>query len=313
MKKIQLYGTNLTVSRLCMGTVNFGATLNQQQVNDHLDQFIRLGGNFIDSAHVYSNWIPGEKSRSERMIGRWLQTHSREKIIICTKGGHYDFALPNVSRVTPEEISIDLNESLSCLQTDYIDIYMLHRDNPALPVSEIMDCLHEFVLNGKVRYLACSNWTAKRTAQANAYAKANGKTPFVVNELLWSLAKPNRETLPPSYVTMDEEMLQLGIDQKLNFMCFSALAKGYFTRRFAGRSLSDGLHRTYDNAENEMLYERLSKMQSAEAVTHASLQYFEHQPVPAIPIVTFSNMDQLKECARAFAEEVSLCTEHIPV
>lgn len=301
MKTIQLYGTDLMVSQLCMGAVNFGTTLDQQQVNAHLDRFIELGGNFVDTAHVYSDWIPGEKSRSEKMLGRWLKMHRRNDIVLCTKGGHYDFSARDVSRVTPEQIAIDLNESLEYLQTDCIDIYMLHRDNTAMPVGEIMDCLNGFVRAGKVRYLACSNWTAQRTAEANEYAKAQGKAPFVVNELLWSMAKPNREALPPSYIVMDDEMMRLGLESKLNFMCFSALAKGYFTRRFAGKDISDELHRTYDNAANERLFEQLSKLENPEAVTHASLRYFAQQPVIAVPIVTFSNMDQLTECVRAFS------------
>lgn len=301
MKTIQLHGTDLVVSQLCMGTVNFGTTLDQQQVNRHLDRFGELGGNFVDTAHVYSDWLPGEKSRSEKMLGKWLKNNHRKDFILCTKGGHYDFAARDVSRVTPKQLALDLNESLEYLQTDYIDLYMLHRDNTALPVSEIMDCLDGFVREGKVRYLACSNWTAQRTAEANEYAKANGKAPFVANELLWSMAEPNRETLPPSYIVMDEEMMKLGIESQLNFMCFSALAKGYFTRRFAGKPLSDELHRTYDNEANEQRFEQLRHLESAAAVTHTSLHYFANQPVTAIPIVTFSNMDQLTECVQAFA------------
>lgn len=300
MKTIHLKGTDLTVSRLCMGANNFGSKLSQEQVNAHLDRFVELGGNFVDTAHVYSDWIPGEKSRSEKAIGRWFKARRREDIILCTKGGHFSFDARDISRVTPEELTVDLNESLEYLQTDYIDLYMLHRDNTALPVSVIMDCLDEFVRSGKVRYIACSNWTASRTAEANAYAAAHGKAPFVVNELMWSMASINREALPPSYVVMDDEMMQLGKDSGLNFMCFSSLAKGYLTRRYAGIPVSDELHRTYDNEANERLLKELSSLGSAEAVTHASLQYFERQPVTAIPLVSFSNMDQLMECARAF-------------
>lgn len=300
MEKVQLYGTELVVSRLCMGTANFGTALDQQQMNAHLDRFVELGGNFVDTAHVYSDWIPGEKSRSEKMLGRWLRAHRREDLILCTKGGHFDFNAPGISRVTPEQLNKDLNESLEYLQTNYIDLYMLHRDNPALPVKEIMDCLDSFVRDGRVRYLACSNWTAERMAQANQYAREHGKAPFVVNELLWSMARPNREALPADYVVMDEEMMRLGRESRLNFMCFSALAKGYFTRRFQKSPLSDELHRTYDNEENEQIFSRLCKLESREAVTQASLRYFLHQPVTAVPIVSFSNLQQLMECAAAF-------------
>lgn len=303
MQTIRLYGTNLTVSRLCMGTVNFGISLDQRQVDEHLDRFLELGGNFVDTAHVYSDWIPGEKSRSEKRLGDWIRRHRRERLVICTKGGHFDPDVPAVSRVTPEQLALDLRESLENLGTDCIDLYMLHRDNPELPVSEIMDCLDLFVREGTVRYLACSNWTAQRTAEANEYARKTGKAPFAVNELLWSMAEPNREALPKDYVVMDPEMLKLGRETHLNFMCFSALAKGYFTRRYAGQPVSEELHRTYDNARNDQELEKLLALDSARDVTHASLRWFAAQPVTAVPIVTFSTTEQLAECAGAFADE----------
>ena len=88
MQTIQFSGTDLIVSRLCMGAVNFGSTLNQQQVESHLNRFLELGGNFVDTAHVYNDWIPSEKSRSEKMIGQWLKNHCRKDVVLCTKGGH---------------------------------------------------------------------------------------------------------------------------------------------------------------------------------------------------------------------------------
>lgn len=300
MEKCTLHGTDLTVSKLCMGTVNFGITLSQDQAHAHLNRFMEHGGNFLDTAHVYNDWIPGEISRSEKIIGRWLKHQNRRDVILCTKGGHFDFAKPEITRVTPEQIRIDLAESLDYLQTDYIDLYMLHRDNPALPVSEIMDCLSEFVQRGQVRYLACSNWSAARTAEANAYAKRTGKPIFIVNELMWSMASINQNAIPSDYVVIDDDMLRLGRETGLNFMCFTALAKGYFTRRFAGKPLSDELHRTYDNAINEQQFELMRSLESSEAVTHRCLRYFDEQDVTAIPIVSCSSMEQLMECIRAF-------------
>jgi len=300
MEKRTLRHTDLSVSKLCMGTANFGVTLDRHQVNAHLDRFLEHGGNFLDTAHVYSDWIPGEKSRSEKMIGHWLKHNRRSDVILCTKGGHYDFAAPDVCRVTPDQLTLDLAESLDFLQTDYIDLYMLHRDNPAMPVSEIIDCLDGFVQSGRVRYLACSNWSASRTAEANTYAKQTGKHGFVVNELMWSMAKINQDALPPAYVAMSDEMMQLGQETGLNFMCFSALAKGYFTRRYAGKPLSDELHRTYDNACNDRQFQALCKLKSSQQVTRRCLRYFDQQEVTAIPIVSFSSMDQLMECIQAF-------------
>ena len=299
MERVKLAGTNLTVSRIGMGSTNFGAPmLPQAQVEEHIDAFLALGGNLIDTAHVYSNWIPGETSRSERTIGRWIARHKREDIVLCTKGGHFDLARPSVSRVTPDDLRQDLRESLDCLQTDHVDIYMLHRDNPALGVDVIMDCLAEFVADGRVKYLACSNWTAARHKAANAYAAAHDMPGFVVNELMWSMAKPNAAALPPDYVLMDDEMMAFGKETGVSFFCFSSLAKGYLTKRYLGQTPRD--EAVYASAENEALMAEMKKLPTAADVTRASLRYFAGQPVTAIPLVSFSSMAQLKECCGAF-------------
>ena len=300
MEMRTLSGSDLKVSALSMGTVNFGSKISEEQAFAHMDRYLELGGNLLDTAHVYSDWLPGEKSRSEKIIGRWLKSRRPDNMVICTKGGHFDLDTPQISRVTPADLHQDLIESLDCLQTGCIDIYMLHRDNPALPVDEIMDCLDDFVHSGRVRYLACSNWTAERIAQANAYARKSGKAPFIVDELMWSMAKINRNGIPDDYVVMDEEMLRLGQESGMSFMCYSSLAHGYFTRRYADLPLADSLHRTYDNPHNDQLFVQLRMLPDRAAVTRESLRFFSRQSVTAIPIVTFSSREQLEECMRAF-------------
>ena len=165
MKKVQLTGTDITVSRICMGAVNFGAALSEANARKMMDAFLEKGGNFVDTAHVYSNWILGERSRSEKIIGRMLGNYDRKQIIISTKGAHFDLLRPSVSRVTPKSIIKDLGESLEYLRTDYIDLYFLHRDNPDIPVGEIMDCMEEQRRKGLFRYAGCSNWTLPRLAE----------------------------------------------------------------------------------------------------------------------------------------------------
>ncbi len=301
MEMRTLSGSSLTVSALSMGTANFGSKISEEQAFAHMDRYMELGGNLLDTAHVYSDWLPGERSRSEKIIGRWLKSRRPGNMVICTKGGHFNLDTPQISRVTPADLKRDLIESMDSLQTDCIDLYMLHRDNPALPVDEIMDCLNEFVRNGHVRHLACSNWTAQRIAQANAYAKACGKSTFIVNELMWSMANVNLDAVPSDYVVMDQNSLRLGQESDLSFMCYSSLAHGYFTRRYTGLPVSDQLHRTYDNPHNEKVFAQLQSLPDRAAVTWESLQFFSRQNVTAIPIVSFSSLEQLEECMSAFA------------
>lgn len=300
MEMRTLSGSDLTVSALSMGAVNFGSKISQEQAFAHMDRYAELGGNFLDTAHVYSDWIPGEKSRSEKIIGRWMKSRRPDNMVICTKGGHFSLDTPQISRVTPEELKRDLEESLDCLQTDCIDLYMLHRDHPTLPADEIMDCLDDFVRSGRVRYLACSNWTPRRISQANIYARTQGKSPFIVNELMWSMAEINREGIPEDYVVMDDDALGLSQEFDMSFMCYSSLAHGYFTRRYAGLPIADSLRRTYDNPHNEQLFAQLQALPDRAAVTRESLRFFSRQGVTTIPIVSFSSLEQLEECMRAF-------------
>lgn len=300
MERLTLSGSDLTVSPLSMGTANFGEGISEAQAIAHLDRYAELGGNFLDTAHVYSDWVPGERSRSEKIIGRWMKNRRPAGMVICTKGGHFDLHTPHISRVTPSELRRDLMQSLECLQTDCIDLYMLHRDHPQLPVDEIMDCLDEFVCSGRVRYLACSNWQPGRIAQANVYARANGKHAFLVDEVMWSMAAINRAGIPGDYVVMDGETLRLGQEEGMSFMCYTALAHGYFTRRYAGLPVSEGLRRTYENPQNEALLAELTALPDRAAVTRESLRFFTRQPVAAIPVVSFSSLEQLEECMGAF-------------
>lgn len=301
MERYTLSGSDLTVSALSMGTVGFGAKITEEQAFAQLDRYVELGGNLLDTAHVYSNWIPGEMSRSERIIGRWMKSRQPENVRICTKGGHFDLNAPQISRVTPEALRQDLEESMDCLQTDCIDLYMLHRDHPVLPVDELMDCLDEFVRSGRVRYLACSNWQLQRIEQANAYARAYGRHAFIVNELMWSMASVNRAGIPDDYVVMDDDTLRLGREGGMSFMCYSSLAHGYFTRRYAGLPMGESLHRMYDNEHNERLFAKLQELPDRSAVTRESLRYFRRHGVTAIPIVSFTSIEQLEECMNAFA------------
>lgn len=305
MKKIKITNTELKVSELCLGTLNFGTVLTREQCWHQMDFFVASGGNFIDTAHVYNDWIPGEKSRSEKIVGEWLERQQRDRIVLATKGGHYDFKKPSVSRVTYAGIRQDIEESLEYLKTDYIDLYFLHRDNTEIPVGEIMSWLNELIKEKKVKEIGCSNWTLKRMAEANTYARIHHLKGFSVNQLMWSLARINREAIPSDYVTMDSDIYDYQKQNNMTAMCFSSQAKGYFTRRYAGEKFQRDILDTYQNDENDRIYEKLLDLQknTGLSMTELSLQYFTKQKFPAIPIVSCDNEEQLRECMGAFSFE----------
>lgn len=301
MKRLTLPGTALNVSPLCLGAADFGTKLDQDQIERFLDYFFSKGGNFLDTAHVYNDWVPGVKARSEKTIARALKNVRSDQVIISTKGAHYRLDHPEISRVNPREILIDLEESLDALETDCIDLYFLHRDNPDVPVSEIMDCLDEQVAEGRIRYIGCSNWTPDRIREAQKYARKTGKAGFSVNQLMWSMAKINPDGVPQDYALMNEETMALCREINMGVMCFSSQAGGYFTKRWQGTPLHGGMIRTYQNAENDRIFdEQIKPLSSSAQVTQCCLKYFTHQPVTAVPIVSCSSMEQLEECCGAF-------------
>jgi len=139
-KKI-LY-TDLIVSSVCLGGAPFGSSIDPDKSMRLMDLFVELGGNFIDTANVYGKWLPDGRSASEETLGKWMKTRkNRGRLVVTTKGAHPDLKTMSVQRLSKEEISADVDDSLKNLQTDYIDLYWLHRDDPNRCVGEILERL----------------------------------------------------------------------------------------------------------------------------------------------------------------------------
>ena len=211
MKQIVLPGTDLEVSSLCLGAGPIGSAVDQGESYRLLDAFLDHGGNFVDSALVYANWLPIEKSISEKTIGRWMKLRgNRGRVVVGTKGAHPDLAAMHVSRLSPGEIVGDLEASLRHLQTDRIDLYWLHRDDPHRPAGEIVETLNGQVIAGKVRWFGCSNWRAPRIREAQAYAAGHGLRGFVADQMMWSAAVVDPQAIADrTIVVMDDSLRQL--------------------------------------------------------------------------------------------------------
>ncbi|NLC73813.1 MAG: aldo/keto reductase [Clostridiales bacterium] len=191
-KRIQIPDTELSVYPIGLGTVNAGLDWDGETAGEIFDAYLSCGGNLIDTAHVYSDWVPGERARSERVVGDWLeQSGRRNEVIIMTKGGHPDMTGADVdmhaSRTTRKDMTDDLNGSLKQLRTDYIDILFYHRDDRKLPVEEAIDTMEGFVKEGKIRYYGCSNWDADRMTAADDYCKIHNYRGFVADQSLLNI------------------------------------------------------------------------------------------------------------------------------
>ncbi|MBM3210838.1 aldo/keto reductase, partial [Candidatus Poribacteria bacterium] len=162
-------GVDKSVSRLVLGTMIINARELEKSFS-LMDAAIELGCTTLDTAHVYG---------SEGAIGRWMEERkNRDKVIILTKGAH-----PNADRkrVTPFDITADMHDSLARLKTDYIDIYLLHRDDPDVPVGPIVECLNEHLRAGRIKAFGGSNWRHERIQEANDYAQSHGLVPFTAS------------------------------------------------------------------------------------------------------------------------------------
>ena len=152
--------TTLQASVLCLGTAEFGSGVDDSVSEAITNKYVDLGGNVLDTAEVYAEWIPGGSHRSEEFLGRWLRKRkSRDSLILSTKGAHPRVASMNVPRMSRKDVESDLNSSLQRLGVDSVDLYWLHRDDPGTPVEEILLMLEAFRKAGKIRYAGFSNWT----------------------------------------------------------------------------------------------------------------------------------------------------------
>lgn len=303
MKKVQFAGTELCVAPLGLGTVNFGTSLAEMDAMRQLDRFVELG-NLIDTAHIYGDWVPGETARSERVIGRWLKARGgRDRVVISTKGAHPRLETMQVSRVVPEEIVRDLEESLECLETDYIDMYFLHRDNLAMPVGEILECLETQRRAGKIRYYGCSNWKLPRIQEAKAYADAHGLQGFTCNQLMWSLAEINFDGLSDkSFVLMDAPTYAHHKETALGAMAYMSIANGYFSHRRRNDVLKPSVQAVYHTQENERIFSALCALEERFGLSmmELSLLYFNAQPFATVPLASFRTEAQLEEAISVF-------------
>ena len=312
----------LSPSPICLGTGDLGAAISREDSLTLLDAYVDHGGNFLDTAKVYSDWIPGESSRSEKIIGEWMkQRGKRARIVLATKGAHPDLAAMHIPRLSRGEIEADLHASLQHLQTDVIDLYWLHRDDPARPVEDILATLNDALKAGKIRAFGCSNWRVERLREANAFAAQHGLSSFVAIQVLWNLAVVDWAAIgDPTIVTMDSALWEYHRQTGLAAIPFSATANGLFNKLERGavnrgsaepRSVSalNPLHqKMYAAPENLRRYERAHQLalQKGLRLTQVVLGYLLSQPFPTFPIIGPKTVVQLLDSLTAMEVRLSV-------
>ncbi len=293
------YINNEKVSKIVLGTDYYGSIVDEKICYRLYDMFTDAGGNHIDTAHLY---VGGE---SERMLGRWMKTHGRDKIYIATKGAHPPLDNMNASRLTKPELKKDLEESLKRLGVDYIDLYWLHRDHPTADVGEVIDILNDFIKEGKIRAIGCSNWKGERIAKANAYAASHGLSGFSASQIKWSLAETNSAYIDdPTLVEMDNTEYEYYKNSGIPVVAFASQGKGFFSKYAENgeNALSEKAKERYLTEKNIAVCGRVKEIAAAHntSVGAVAVAYLMSvKEVSAMPIIGCKNEIQLSDSLKA--------------
>ena len=286
---INLANTDLQISPLCLGGNVFGWTADVNNSEAVLSHFVENGGNFIDTADMYSQWGDGHVGgESERIIGNWLKPRGdRSSLVIATKVAKMD----KRRGLSAQNIRAACEESLQRLQTDYIDLYYAHEDDLKTPIEETLGAFDTLIQEGKVRYIAASNFTAPRLQESIEIAKKAGLVAYVAAQDHYNLLERDYET------SLRPTLAQNSLSQ----LPYFGLARGFLTGKYRpGKSVSSvrsGGVAGYQNARGWNLLAQLDELaqQQQTTVSAVALAWLRTQPTVAAPIASARNLEELKE------------------
>jgi aryl-alcohol dehydrogenase-like predicted oxidoreductase len=287
---IRLPNSDLEVHPLCLGGNVFGFSADVANSEEVLDYYFDNGGNFVDTADMYSQWAPGHVGgESETIIGNWMKRRgNRAKMIIATKVAKLD-TRPGLK---PANIKAACDDSLRRLQTDYIDLYYAHQDDLDTPIEETLAAFSELINAGKVRYIAASNFTSNRLQKSLDIAKQMGLQPYIASQDQYNLMDRDYEkTLMPT-------LKANGLAQ----IPFYGLARGFLTGKYRpGVTVESvratGVANSYANDRGWKMLEKLDQIAKDKncSVAAVSLAWLRAQPTVAAPIASATKLEQIKE------------------
>lgn len=313
-RNVNIPNTDLFISPMGMGTVDAGVNWGRdvQSQDSMFGTFIEQGGNLIDCAHVYSDWaaVDGihEVGRCERVTGDWMKRHNnRHDIILTSKGGHPVYTNTHmdlhINRCTKADMRGDLEGSLELLKTDYIDIYFYHRDDPRIPVEEMVETMQDFVREGKIRYFAVSNWSAERQKAALEYSRKMGYRGPIADQSLLNLgAKYMNPLADDTMVACKGDLYEFHKAEKdIMMMPFMGNASGFF-HIYAAKGYEGVKNSNYATEKNLELADRVVELTKKYncAVTNVVLGYFSTEAFPCVPLYGPFNEESIKEAAKTF-------------
>lgn len=295
MKYSNLGRSGLRVSELCLGTMTFGRETGEADSHRMLDHFVAAGGNFIDTADIYSD------GASERILGNWLEGKDRESLVIATKVRFSSDLSPNRVGLSRKRIVAAIEQSLKNLKTDYVDLYQTHCWDSRTPFEETLATLDDLVTQGKVRYLGASNLNGAQLQRALDLQAANGWSSYVSLQPLYNLLDR----------TIEWELVDVCERNGLGVMPWSPLRGGWLSGKFhrgmtapaAGSRIEkageQGWSETWAAYANDHTWgvldavDDIAKSKGA-SVSQVALAWLLSRPVVTAPILGVRTMEQLQ-------------------
>jgi aryl-alcohol dehydrogenase-like predicted oxidoreductase len=291
MKLRPLGRSGLQVSRVCLGGNVFGWTADEAMSHRLLDAWVDAGGNFVDTAEMYSNWVPGHTGgESEAVIGRWLAaTGKRSRVVVATKCGH-----PSDRKgLGRTAIRTAVEGSLRRLQVETIDLYQAHVDDEATPLEETLSAFGELIAEGKVRAIGASNHTAPRLAEAIATSER--------------LGLPRYESLQPHYNLVErpvyEDALEVVVrEHRIGCIPYFGLARGFLTGKYRSKAdatksaRGEGAAQYLDQPRGRAVLDALDAVSATLGAPTAAvaLAWLADRPTITAPIASATSLEQLQ-------------------
>jgi aryl-alcohol dehydrogenase-like predicted oxidoreductase len=287
---ITLPKTELRVHPLCLGGNVFGFSADVKNSEDVLSYYFDNGGNFVDTADMYSQWAPGHVGgESETIIGNWMKKRAnRGQMVIATKVSKLD-TRPGLKATN---IAAACEDSLRRLQTDYIDLYYAHQDDPDTPIEETLGAFDSLIKAGKVRYIAASNFTPARLQESLDIAKKLNLASYVACQDQYNLMDRDYET------TLRDTVEKNGLSE----IPFYGLARGFLSGKYRpGVTVESvratGVANSYANERGWKMLEKLDQIaqERSTSVAAVALAWLRAQPTVSTPIASATKLEQIKE------------------
>jgi aryl-alcohol dehydrogenase-like predicted oxidoreductase len=288
---ITIAETDLVVHPLCLGSNIFGSNADEAQSHAVMDAYFGHGGNFIDTADMYNQWVEGHVGgESETIIGSWMRARgNREAMVIATKVSKMD-RRPGLSA---KNIFAACEESLNRLQTDYIDLYYSHDDDLTVSLEETLGAYAQLIAEGKVRYIAASNFTPARLRESIKFSEDNNVPAYVAVQDLYNLVDRTK---------YEGEMSQAVADLGISNIPFYGIARGFLTGKYrAGVTEVDSKRaagaREYANDKNFAVLAAIDEIAKAHNASLAAiaLAWLRAQPTVSAPIASARTVEQVHE------------------